>query len=139
MTRPNILFITADDHAPAALSCYRATPVETPNLDRLAAGGARLDRCFCTNALCTPARATMLIGTYSHTSGIRTLDDTIDHTRQRTLASDLQKAGYQTAMFGKWHLGHGGANGSATSCGACRPNSATNRTCCATSRSRMKP
>ena len=77
MTRPNILFITADDHAPAALSCYRAAPVETPNLDRLAAGGARLDRCFCTNALCTPARATMLIGTYSHTSGIRTLDDTI--------------------------------------------------------------
>ena len=108
MSRPNILFVIADDHAPAAISSYGASLVATPNLDRLASEGARFDRCFCTNSICTPARATVLTGKYSHTTGIRTLNDVIDHTRERTLGMMLHDAGYQTAALGKWHLGHGG-------------------------------
>ena len=108
MSRPNILFVIADDHAPAAISSYGPSLVATPNLDRLASEGARFDRCFCTNSICTPARATVLTGKYSHTTGIRTLNDVIDHTRERTLGMMLHDAGYQTAALGKWHLGHGG-------------------------------
>ena len=108
MSRPNVLFVIADDHAPAAISSYGASLVATPNLDRLASEGARFDRCFCTNSICTPARATVLTGKYSHTTGIRTLNDVIDHTRERTLGMMLHDAGYQTAALGKWHLGHGG-------------------------------
>jgi arylsulfatase A-like enzyme len=48
------------------------------------------------------------MGTYSHTNGIKTLDDTIDHSQQWTLANSFCQAGYQTTMIGKWHLGHGG-------------------------------
>jgi len=72
-SQPNVLFVIADDHAPAAISSYGASLVATPNLDRLASEGARFDRCFCTNSICTPARATVLTGKYSHTTGIRTL------------------------------------------------------------------
>ena len=108
MKQPNVVFITADDHTPSALNCYGPTLVPTPNLDRIADEGMRLDNCFCTNAICTPARATMLTGMYSHTNGIKTLDDTINHSQQWTLANSFHQAGYQTAMIGKWHLGHGG-------------------------------
>lgn len=107
-TRPNILLILADDHAPAAISSYGSRINRTPNLDRLATEGARLDNCFCTNALCTPARATILTGQYSHRTGVRTLDERLDQTRHDTLAMLLQRQGYRTAMIGKWHLGHGG-------------------------------
>lgn len=105
--RPNILLIVADDHAPPALSTYGSRINETPNLDRIAAEGARIDNCFCTNALCSPARATILTGLYSHRNGVRTLDEKLDQTQQTTAAMLLHDADYQTAMFGKWHLGHG--------------------------------
>ena len=110
MSRPNILFVIADDHAPAAISSYGPSLVTTPHLDRIAAEGVRFARCFCTNSICTPARATVLTGKYSHTTGIRTLRDMIDHTRERTIGMRLHDAGYQTAALGKWHLGHGGAS-----------------------------
>ena len=109
MSRTNIIFIIADDHSPAAISSYGDSFIETPNLDRLAAEGARFNRSFCTNSICTPARATVLTGKYSHQTGIRTLSDTIDHNRERTLGIMLQENGYQTAALGKWHLGHGGS------------------------------
>src|SRR5258707_139253 len=67
--RPNILFIMTDDHAAHAMSCYRSKVNETPNLDRLAKEGLRFDRAFVTNSICTPSRATILTGKYSHLNG----------------------------------------------------------------------
>jgi len=105
--RPNILFIMSDDHAAHAMSCYGSRINQTPNLDRIAADGMRLDNCFCTNSICAPSRATILTGTYSHVNGVMTLNEKLDG-RQETVAKLLQSAGYQTAIVGKWHLGHGG-------------------------------
>ncbi|HPU85957.1 MAG TPA: sulfatase [Candidatus Latescibacteria bacterium] len=103
-TRPNILFIMSDDHAAHAMSCYGSRINKTPNLDRIANEGMRLDRCFCTNSICTPSRATILTGTYNHVNGVTTLDTPMDAGLQ-TFPKLLRESGYQTAVFGKWHLG----------------------------------
>ncbi len=102
---PNILFIMADDHAANAISAYgsRLTSVfETPNIDRIGKEGAILHNCFCTNAICTPSRATILTGQYSHTNGVKTLSDILGN--QETFPQTLQMNGYQTAVVGKWHV-----------------------------------
>jgi arylsulfatase A-like enzyme len=104
--RPNILFIMSDDHASHAMSCYGSRINTTPNLDRIAEGGVRFDNCFCTNSICTPSRATILSGTYSHANGVTTLDTPMDN-RLLTFPKLIQQNGYQTAIFGKWHLGTG--------------------------------
>ncbi|MFW6597705.1 sulfatase family protein [Propionibacteriaceae bacterium Y2011] len=103
--RPNLIFILSDDHAAHAISAYGSRINTTPNLDRIAADGARFDNCFCTNSICTPSRASLLTGTYSHVNGVTTLASSLDNT-QPTFVSQLHDAGYQTAVFGKWHLGH---------------------------------
>ena len=106
-SRPNILFIMSDDHAAHAMSCYNSRINTTPNLDRIANEGMRFDNCFCTNSICTPSRAVILAGTYNHVNGVTTLASRLDG-RQDNVAKQLRSAGYQTAVIGKWHLGHGG-------------------------------
>ncbi|CAN0438574.1 unnamed protein product, partial [Phaeothamnion confervicola] len=81
----------------------------TPHLDRLAAEGARLNHCYVSNSICTPSRATILTGTYNHVNGVMTLADAINN-RIPNVAKHLRTGGYQTAMFGKWHLGEGAAH-----------------------------
>ena len=66
MTRPNIVFVMSDDHAAHSISAYGSRVNTTPHMDRLAAEGARMDAVYCTNSICTPSRASILSGTYSH-------------------------------------------------------------------------
>jgi arylsulfatase A-like enzyme len=100
---PNILYMMADDHAAHAISAYGSKINQTPNIDRIAQQGVRFDNCFCTNSICTPSRAVILTGQYSHITGVKTLADALDPARQN-VAKLLQGGGYQTAMVGKWHL-----------------------------------
>jgi arylsulfatase A-like enzyme len=100
---PNILYIMADDHAAHAIGAYGSRINRTPNIDRIAQQGVRFDNCLCTNSICTPSRAVILTGQYSHLNGVKTLNDALDPERQN-VAKLLHGAGYQTAMVGKWHL-----------------------------------
>lgn len=100
---PNILYIMADDHASHAISAYGSKINRTPNIDRIATQGMRMNNCFCTNSICTPSRAVILTGQYSHITGVKTLADALDGSRQN-VAKLLNAAGYQTAIIGKWHL-----------------------------------
>ena len=69
----------------------------------------RFDSAFCTNSICTPSRASILTGIYNHTNRMTTLATPMDN-RLDTYPKRLQAAGYQSAIFGKWHLGHGPEN-----------------------------
>lgn len=101
--RPNILFIMTDDHAAHAIGAYGSRVNQTPNLDRLAKEGIRFERCFATNSICTPSRATIITGKYSHKNGVPVFNR-FDGSQQ-TVQNLLREAGYYTAVIGKWHLG----------------------------------
>lgn len=101
-TRPNIVFIMSDDHAAHALGSYGSKINQTPQLDRIARDGIRFLNCFAVNSICTPSRAAILTGKYSHLNGVPVFNR-FDGSQQ-TVAKLLQAAGYHTGMIGKWHL-----------------------------------
>ena len=104
--KKNILFIISDDHASNAISLYGSRlsgVMQTQNIDRIGKEGTWLTGCFCTNAVCTPSRASILTGQYSHTNGVRTLFDSLPRGSV-TFPKLLKEAGYLTAVIGKWHL-----------------------------------
>jgi len=104
--QPNILFILSDDHTSQAWGVYGGIlkdVVHTPNISRLADEGCVLDNCFCTNSICTPSRAAILTGQYSHRNGVYTLTEALEPDSMN-IAKVLHNNGYQTAIVGKWHL-----------------------------------
>jgi len=106
--RPNIIYIMSDDHAYQAISAYGGIlkdAAPTPNIDRIARDGMRFNRCLVTNSISGPCRAVILTGKYSHLNGfVKNEVQTPFDGSQQTFPKLLQKAGYSTAIIGKWHL-----------------------------------
>jgi arylsulfatase A-like enzyme len=117
--RPNVVFILADDLGYSDLGCY-GSEIQTRNLDRLAASGIRLSQ-FYTTPRCCPTRASLLTGLYPHQAGIGAMmeDRGVPGYRGElnrstpTIAEELRRSGYHTAMAGKWHVSHIHFNGKA--------------------------
>lgn len=110
MIAPNVIVIMTDDQGYADLCCAGSQDLATPHLDEVAASGARFTNFYAGSAVCSPSRAALLTGRYPGNAGVRSilaghrtatgLSPTVP-----TIASVLGRAGYQTSMIGKWHLG----------------------------------
>lgn len=103
--KPNIVFIMSDDHGYQAISAYNDKLIQTPNIDRIAEQGMLFTNASVTNSICAPSRAVILTGKHSHMNGKIDNLSAFDTTNV-TFPQLLQKAGYQTAMFGKLHFGN---------------------------------
>jgi arylsulfatase A-like enzyme len=108
--RPNFILFLTDDQGYGDLSCMGNTDFRTPNLDRLAATGVRFTDWYSNSPVCSPSRASLLTGRYPGNAGVRSIlaghrTATGLLSEVPTLSSALGELGYQTAMFGKWHLG----------------------------------
>lgn len=101
--RPNFVFLLADDHAGYVLGCDGNRQAETPHLDRLASQGLRFARHYCNSPICTPSRQSLFTGQLPHTAGVTLLKTPLAEDKP-TLARQLRKAGYHTAVFGKMHF-----------------------------------
>ncbi|WP_109831794.1 sulfatase family protein [Reichenbachiella versicolor] len=107
-TQPNIIFIMSDDHTTQGIGAYGsrlASLNPTPTIDRLAKEGMMFKNAFCTNSICTPSRASIMTGQYGQVNGVYDLSGALDSAHQ-TLAIEMGKLGYNTAIIGKWHLKH---------------------------------
>src|SRR5215213_8900152 len=105
--RPNIIFILVDDLRWDDLGCAGHPFSQTPHIDRLAREGAQFRDAFATTPLCSPSRASILTGEYAHSHGIVDNTERSEQShRLKTFPQELQKAGYETAFFGKWHMGN---------------------------------
>lgn len=110
-TPPNIVIIFADDLGYGDLSCYGASKLKTPNIDKLAAQGRRFTDAHSASAVCTPSRYALLTGDYPHRRNLSRpvflKSGLVVDTDKQTLADVMKSAGYATACIGKWHLGFG--------------------------------
>jgi arylsulfatase A-like enzyme len=106
LRRPNFLFVMTDDQRFDAMSCAGNRFLATPHMDRIAREGVRFENAFVTNALCSPSRATIVTGLYSHAHGVTTNGGRTHRLRpdQVTFPLLLQRSGYFTALVGKWHI-----------------------------------
>ena len=106
LERPNVIFILTDDQRWDQMGCAGHPHLETPNMDRLASEGTRFTNAFVTTSLCSPARASFLTGRYTHAHGIvGNRVEPPDSEMRRAFPALLQRAGYETAYFGKFHMG----------------------------------
>lgn len=101
--RPNIIYIMSDDHDADAISAYNPNLIQTPNIDRIAKEGMKFNKAFVANSICSPSRATLLTGQFSHKNGVKDNFTRFDSSKVN-VANLLGKNGYQTAIIGKWHL-----------------------------------
>lgn len=104
-TRPNVIFILADDLGYGDLGCYGQTKIPTPNLDRLAAEGMRFTQFYAGSTVCAPSRSVLMTGQHTGHTTIRGNAKVGLNPDDRTVASLFQQAGYATALTGKWGLG----------------------------------
>jgi len=102
--KPNLLWIMTDQQRTDSIRAYGNPFVKTPNMDGLAAGGIRFDRCYISTTPCSPSRASLLTGLYAHTHGV-VVNGIVLPDSVPTLGDALKAEGYRTAWIGKWHLG----------------------------------
>ncbi|RYE57098.1 MAG: DUF4976 domain-containing protein [Sphingobacteriales bacterium] len=101
--QPNVIVIVADDHAYQAISAYGSKLIKTPNIDQIAKEGMLMQQAAVTNSVCSPSRAVLLTGKYSHMNGMKD-NGTYFNGAQQTLPKIYKDNGYRTAIVGKWHL-----------------------------------